>query len=290
MEQGLHKITAEQYHADPCAAPSLSASIANIIATRSSLHAWHAHPRLNPNHKPEQSSVMDAGSVAHAVLLEGGTDRLVVVQADDWKTKAAREQRDQAWAGSGIPILARKLEDVNAMVSAAKKYIASSELAGVFDKGDAELTMIWREGKAWCRARPDWLTDKRDIMVHYKSTATVAEPNVFTRQIVQMGYDYTIGHYQRGCVALKITPGHVFLVQENEAPYACSLVGMSPANMDLAERKADYALGLWKGCIAKDQWNGYPRRICYAEPPEYAVKAFEERSALEEMLTEGVQA
>lgn len=289
VKAGLHKLTAAEYHADPIESGSLSASIAHELVSRSSLHAWHAHPRLNPNHQPEQNAIMDAGTVAHSVLLEGSMDRVVVVQAKDWKTNLAREQRDQAWANGGIPVLAGKLAKINAMVEAAKRYIAQSELAGVFDAGDPELTMLWQEGNAWCRARPDWLTTERKIALDYKSTATSAEPNSFIRQILTMGYDFSVGHYRRGFRALKMNPEWIFLVQENEPPYACSLIGMTPAMLDLADRKADYALTLWKNCMATGKWSGYRSRVCYAEPPAYAVAQWEERS-LEEIIEAGTQA
>lgn len=276
MNAGFHKMPMAQYLADPAPEPSLSASIAHLISTRSSLHAWTAHPRLNPAYKSETNSILDAGTVAHSILLEGGTDRLVVVQADDWRTKAAKEQRNDAWTRGLIPILVGKLETVNLMVEAAKKYVAQSELAGVFKAGDPELTMLWQEGAAWCRARPDWLTQDLSVMLDYKTTAANAEPNAFVRQIITMGYDYSAGLYLRGARALGANPAWVFLVQENEPPYACSLVGLSEPMLDLAARKVENAIDLWKHATKTGKWSGYPSRICYVEPPEYAVRQIDE--------------
>lgn len=289
LAPGLHKMDAAAYHADPAPEPSLSSSIAHQLVARSSLHAWHAHPRLNPAYVPENNAIMDAGTVAHAILLEGGTSRIVVVQADDWRKKEAKDARDQAWANGGIPVLVGKLAAINAMIEAAKRFIAQSELAGIFDAGEPELTMLWQEGPAWCRARPDWLTTDRRIMLDYKSTATNAEPNGFIRQMLLMGYDMQAAFYLRGAEALKLRPDFIFLVQENEPPYACSLVGVSPAMLDLAARKVDYALTLWKNCRATGKWNGYPSRVCYAEPPEYAVRQWEERAGLDELIEQGSQ-
>lgn len=277
MKAGIHNLSAAEYHADPAAEPSLSSSICVELLQRSPLHAWHAHPRLNQNYRPENNAIMDAGTVAHQILLQGSMDKIVVVQADDWRTKVAKEQRDQAWANGGIPVLAGKLEAINAMVEVAKRYVGESELAGIFDRGDPELTLLWQDGPAWCRARPDWWTTDRSIMLDVKTTGTSAEPNAFVRQILNMGHDVQAAFNRRGAFALaKELPDFVFLVIENEPPYACSLIGMAPAMIDLAERKVDFALTLWKNCTAKNQWNGYPRRICHAEPPEYAVRSFEE--------------
>ena len=48
--QGVYyDMTTDEYHADPCPEPSLSASIAETIWRESPNHARNEHPRLNPN-------------------------------------------------------------------------------------------------------------------------------------------------------------------------------------------------------------------------------------------------
>ena len=42
LEPGIHNLSAEVYHADPCVKPSLSSSIANVLLQQSPLHAWMA--------------------------------------------------------------------------------------------------------------------------------------------------------------------------------------------------------------------------------------------------------
>src|SRR4051812_43711235 len=76
-------IAAEDYHRDICPEPSLSNSLAGILLSRSPKHAWLAHPRLNPNYKPEESKVFDKGSAAHALLLEG-IDLMEVIDPADY--------------------------------------------------------------------------------------------------------------------------------------------------------------------------------------------------------------
>ena len=67
-----HDITAADYHSDCCDEPSLSSSIAGLLIDQTPKHAWTAHPRLNPNFKPESSPAMNLGSVAHELLLGKG--------------------------------------------------------------------------------------------------------------------------------------------------------------------------------------------------------------------------
>src|SRR5262245_50563917 len=68
---GIYDIPLAEYLADPCPAPSLSASIAHILLSQSPRHAWEAHPRLNPHYEPEEAEAFDLGTAAHAYLLEG---------------------------------------------------------------------------------------------------------------------------------------------------------------------------------------------------------------------------
>src|SRR3989304_4859845 len=62
----------------------------------------HEHIR-NPAWAPEATEQTDLGTLAHALLLEQDDSRLVVVEADDWRTKAARLARDEARAARKRP-------------------------------------------------------------------------------------------------------------------------------------------------------------------------------------------
>ena len=45
--------------------PMLSATIATILCSSSPLHAWVAHPKLNPDYVPEESKAFDVGKVRY---------------------------------------------------------------------------------------------------------------------------------------------------------------------------------------------------------------------------------
>lgn len=285
IKPGLYRMSMADYLADPCAVPSISSGCAYTLITQSPLHARHEHPRLNRFREREASEASDMGSIVHALLLEGRDDGLVAIDAPDWRTKAAKEARDAARAEGKHPILAHRVQDVRAMLGAARDYIASSELAGVFDDGESELTMIWQEGDVWCRARPDWLTTDRSVLLHYKTTQGSAEPESFTRgMLIGMGYDMAAAFYDRGlyAVARPRKSTTVFLVQECSPPYACSLIALSGELQDMADAKVSKAIALWDRCMKSGFWPAYPNRICYAEPPAWAQKAWEERQAAEE--------
>jgi hypothetical protein len=264
LTPGLHNLSSDIYHADPCPAPSLSSSIANVLLTQSPAHAWLAHPRLNPRFEREVDSRFDLGSTAHAMLLERDESKVVIVEADDWRTKAAKEARDGAHAEGKYAILARHYAAVQQMVSAAHSYIQTTELRGILDTGTPELSLVWQDGDVWCRARPDMLSSDRRVCLDYKTTES-ANPNDFGRQIGRMNYDLQAEFYLRGLFQATF----VFLVQEISPPYACSLVSLSNAYRAIGEAKAERAVVMWKECLVANRWPAYPAQICYTEPSSY---------------------
>lgn len=266
---------AAAYHADPCPAPSLSSHIANIILRQSPAHAWYAHPRLNPAYEPERSPTFDYGTAAHAMLLEGNQGNLAIIDAQDWRKKEAKEAREQAYALGMTPILRRQFVKVETMVDRAQAF------AGTFlsrEHGTPEQTVTWQEPGVWCRARPDWL--QGTVILDYKTSANAEPRYVCDRVLAQMGYDVQAAFYLRG---LKATTGAdhtwVWLFQETEPPFACSLVSMGPAMRTLAERKVEKAIGIWRQCIATGSWPAYDQRVHYADPTPWQLAQAEEMDA-----------
>ena len=179
------------------------------------------------------------------------------------------------------------------MADAARAALLACELGPIdLTAGKAEQTLIWQESDVWCRARPDWMRADRKLILDYKSTAGSAEPSAWIRnQMVPMGFDVQAVHYMQGRahidgIALPSPRGRwLFLVQENYPPYECSFVGLSPATLEIAQRKWEFALALWQSCIKNDRWSGYPRQIAYAEPTTWQLADAEELAlSFDEML------
>lgn len=273
--------------ADTDGTPALSASIAHLLVTKSALHAWHAHPRLNPNYRQEESAEFDYGRAAHSVLLEGSEKSLHVIEADDWRTKLAKEARESARADGKTPMLARQVHKVRAMVKAAQAYVAASELAGIFEDGEPEHSIEWRENTSRCRGRLDWISKDRRVVLDYKTTQS-ANPHSFIGMAVSYGYAMQEAFYRRGVKAVYgKTPAFVFLLQEKEEPFACSLVAFDPAMQDIGDRQAEYGIALWTHAMQTGKWHGYSTQIAHLEPPAWYLARAEEMDAL---LESGEQA
>ena len=277
---GCHKISFTDYLADPAPSPSLTRTTIKDLLFRSPRHAFYGHSRLNPDYQAKEAERFDIGTAAHALLLDG-KDIIEIIDAADWRTKAAKEARDEARAKGKIPLLTAQTKDIFAMVNAANSALANSELAIVDlqKEGDSELTYIWNEGKTWCRIRPDWISKDRTLVLDYKTVGNSANPSDISRQIISFGYDIQAAFYTRGVREIEGTePKFIFLFQEIEEPYLCSFIGLPPQFMDMGASKVDYGLFLWRQCLEKNEWPGYPQRICWVEPPTWALAQWEQIS------------
>lgn len=282
VKPGIHAMSAESYHADPCERPSLSASMAHILCTSSPAHAWVAHPKLNPAFERQDDAKYDVGTVAHALLLQG-EDVAVVVDAPDWRTNAAKEERNAARAAGQIPLLAKHWDEVRAMVAATRQQLDKIDTApALFADGKPEQTLVWEDDGVMCRARIDWLHDDLSAIDDYKSTKASANPEMWSRTLFGIGADVQAPFYLRGLKALRgANPEFRYVVQETYPPYALSVVSLSPDVLALADAKVDYALATWRTCLADDTWPAYPTRVCWAELPPWEETRWLEREARE---------
>ena len=263
--------------------PTLNSGTAHRLITRSPLHAAFGHPKLNPLWEERTSDAFDLGAAAHAVLLENDAEKIAICEFDSWRTNAAKEFRESARAAGRIPLMADDATRALAIVESAKKAMARCpDLEGIGDL-DAEQTLVWQDAGtgAWLRCRTDWISTDRKIIVSFKTTAN-AEPEKFIRSMVDFGYAMQSAFELNGTAAIYRTrPKVVYVVSENTAPYATSLIGLAPEWIELAQEQFEAAVAKWAFCLANNSWPGYPKRIAYVEPPSWAWMQWESRKPAE---------
>lgn len=287
MNAGIYSISSAAYHADEigCDAPSLSASIATILLRDSPKHAHAAHPLLGGGVK-EESETFDLGTAAHAYILERREDTFVIVNADDWRTKAAQEMRRDARTQGKTPILARQLADVQTMATAVRAQLAAfTDPPPPLTNGKPEQVLVWYEPDraVWCRSRLDWLHDDYSTVDDLKTDGRSAHPDVFTRSLYGRGGDLQAAFYIRGVKALTgIEPDFRYIVAENSYPFAVSVCALGPEALAHADDQVEQAIQLWGRCLKADHWPGYPTRTCYLEPPAWTLAQWMERRDTDE--------
>jgi hypothetical protein len=292
-QPGIHKgVTMEQY----LAMHAVNASLLHELDERCPAAALYAS-WLNPN--PDEADEEDetvqqgVGTIAHSVLLEGSTACVAVIDPNDhagprggipkgWTNDSIKAARAEAIAAGKVPIFPGKMRKVERMVAAARAYIETLKAEephvwALFQPagGDSELTMVWQERDGTlCKIRPDRISPDRRLSVNYKTTGASASPAVwFRRQALTLGYPMASAFYERG---IQLTCGvdeatELWLVQEQEPPYLCSLVGLDAQAQALAARRMRGALQSWAACVASGRWPGYPTRAAYPEMPPWEI-------------------
>lgn len=265
---GVFEMPAEAYHRDPSEVPSLSASIAHLLCTRSPLHAYTAHPRLNPRFERQDDERFDVGHVAHAMLLEG-RDIVYVIHADSYRKTEAKEAREYGRSLGKVPLLAHQLAECEAMVAAVQEKLTTLAVP-LFTAGKPEQTLLWEEDGVRFKARLDWLRDDYAAVHDLKTTSRSAHPAAFERRLYDFGADIQVAMYLRGVEHVTgIRPEFVWCIAETAAPYEIAAVRPGPDVIALGEAKLAHAVKTWRACLDSGEWPGYDRSVATAEVPGY---------------------
>lgn len=264
---GVYQMPADAYHADPVDVDggSLSASGAHALLA---CPARFDYDRTSPR---PPSRVFDLGHAAHRVTLGAGAE-LEIVDAADWRTKAAQQKRDEAYAGGRTPVLSHEWAQVRSM---HYKLLAHPLARRLFTDGEAEQVLVWQDETTgvWCRAmldylRPPWIVD-------YK-TADSASLAALVKSVVNHGYDLQNWWYLDGVRALGLAeePAFLFVAQEKTPPYLVTVFQLDDEFMARAEARARRAREMFRDCTEAGVWPGYtddvatlalPRRLRFQE-------------------------
>lgn len=249
-----HQLPADAYHADP----ALSSSGARQLLAE--CPAKFAYDR---EHGGRASKAMDFGTAAHLAVLGAGPD-LVIVDAPDYRSKQAQQQRDEARAEGAIPLLPHEWDHVQAMAEAIRQHPVAGPLFAP-GSGRAEVSLFWTDPDTGvdCRARIDWLrhpvAGRRLLIPDYKTT-TDASPRGAAKAVAEYGYHMQADWYTEAVETAGLAPdGAVFLLvlQEKSAPYLVTVVQLDATALMLAGAKNAAARRLFADCSASGRWPGY---------------------------------
>ncbi len=285
LRPGIHlDIAAADYFADPCPSPSFTQSIGKLLIDRSPAHARLAHPRLNPDFDPDDATKYDIGNIAHRLLIGRGKE-LAVIEADDWRTKAAKEAREQAAAEGKLGVLAKHYETGLAMEKAARTQLIERGHADAFREGHGEVVLVWQEPAGfYCRTMIDWM-ESLALCWDYKTTSTSAAPQAVSNRLFDGGWDIQAAMHERGLDALdpenRGRRRFRYVLQEAEPPYALTVSEITEAVLTMGRRRLEYAMALWNECLTRNSWPGYPRELLRPEYPSFAETKWLDREVQE---------
>ena len=279
----------EVYHADPLRAfglESLSVSWSKKLLSPGS----PARYRWDKDHARVENKDFDLGHAAHGLVLGVGAP-LVEVDADSWRTKAAQEARDAAYAAGAVPLLPKQIRQVEDMAAQISGHPRFGEL---LSGGDPEVSAFATDSETgvWLRARFDYLTGEG--ITDYKTTVC-AHPDKFVRSAVEYGYHSQDAMYRD--IAAELGLGELpvtFMAQEKEPPYLVAVIDL-PADMIAAGRRRNrQAIDLFAWCLSHNEWPGYPAETITLTTPAWMRSAAGLDPVLEaqfaELLEEGIEA
>ncbi|MBN6054570.1 PD-(D/E)XK nuclease-like domain-containing protein, partial [Nonomuraea sp. RK-328] len=277
---GVYDIPEDLYHSDPVPGGSLSSSGARKLLPPScpALYRWYATRSSPPRRE------FDFGHAAHQMVLGVGAE-LVVVEAKDWRTKAAKEQRDEAYAAGKVPLLAAEHRQVQAMAAALRAHPIASALLDP-EKGEPEQTLIWQDPQTgiWRRARLDWMPNPgfgRMVIADYKTTRS-ANPAAIQRAVHAYGYHQQNAWYLDGILDLGLAgpdAAFVFIFQEKIPPYLVTCVALDSAAVRAGRALNRQAIDIYRRCVETGHWPGYTDDdIPVISLPAWAEHPYEETS------------
>lgn len=275
-EPGVYDLPEAVYHSDPVPGGSLSSSGARRILPPSCPAIF----RYEQLHGRPEKRQFDFGHAAHAEVLGCGAP-LVVVDADDWRTNAAKAQRDAAYAAGHVPILRHEHEQVLGMADALRQHPVASALFNPED-GRPEQSLFWIDPRfdVFRRARLDWLPDAADgrmILADYKSTVS-ADPAAVAKSIGNYGYHQQAAWYIDLVKALGLAEevAFVFVMQEKTAPYLVTVAEPDHTALRIGRHLNDRALEVYAECTATDTWPGYTDEVELVSLPPWVINQFPE--------------
>jgi hypothetical protein len=269
-------ISEDDYHADQLGqeyGPSLSNSIAKVLLDKSPAHAYAQHPRLGGVRK-DSTKTFDAGKLAHKLILGKGAE-LLVVDAKDWKKKAAQTARKEARASGKIPAL---VGDYKTATKAAQVVREKLARLGIDLVGESELQVTWEErrphGGVRCRGMLDHveLPGGRAVIYDLKTTRD-SKPSAISNSVIRYGYDTQRAAYTRALEQLYpgLGPADVdfmFIFAETVEPFAVTVGRLDDVLRERGEERWVRAVDIWDECLRFDAWPEYASSIVeIAAPP-----------------------
>ena len=257
------------YHADPCVEPSLSSTMAKTLL------AGEAGPARLKQIMDEgfgHKSAFVFGSAAHEQILNRGI-KPEFLDADSWRSKAAREWRDEVYERGGVPLLAKDKATVEAM---AEQILAHPFAGDVFTTGagcpEYSMFTIDKATGRWQRGRLDFLAS-RELIIDYKTTGQSCELADWVKHSYSFGYRFQAAQYLAQATELDLVDADavfVHVVQETKPPYLVACYQVSPEELEAGRKGIRQALDIWDRCLTTGDWPGVPKIVRESYLPAWA--------------------
>jgi hypothetical protein len=257
-------VDVDEYHADR---ESLSVSGAKLLLPPSCPAKFRHH--MDHPQKPKRH--FEFGHFVHLKVLGKGP-KVKEIDADSYRTKAARQARDIARANGDIPVLVgnpnddagAELEQAEAMTAAVFAHPEAGPLL-THPKNNFEQAVYAIDPQTGVRLRGrvdaiNFADPQGRLRLIDLKTSTTADPEQFERKAAGFGYHMQAAWYMDLLILnkLAVDPAFMFVVVEKEPPYLVSVVEYGPAEIAEGRRLNREAINTYRECITSNKWPSYP--------------------------------
>lgn len=288
MQARILNCTYDQYLKDDIGAdvPTLNSSVARVIEQKSAAHGFVKHPKLNPelpDAKPKNpAKCLDRGSSAHTLLLNAGKE-IRIVDADDWRTKKAREDRDALRMAGFIPLLQKEKDALDRGIPIIQEKIRNAGIR--LDQTKNELMIHFESDGVQCRRALDAWDESNRIIYDLKSI-TCAHPDFCEKRANDLDYDIEFAASMDAIYKLynedEAILGRVkfiFIFIELEPPYAVTPLPVGGAFAAAGYQRWSNAKAKWRQALLTGEWPGYDYHM-----REIGVPAWKEKRIFEDEI------
>lgn len=241
----IENMPEREYHGGP----ELSSTAAKAIVHCPAEYHWNrTHPIVK--------DVFDTGALAHRLILGDG-DSVHVVDAYDWRTKAAQQAKKDARTAGKRAVHRGDLLAASAM---ARSVRTTPDVADIFTRpGKAEVSLFATDPVTGVklRGRCDWLTESsgRPCIVDVKTTATDTHPDSLAKAIASFGYHQQAAFY----IDLLDQCGQpdavfYFVFVPEVGPHPPRVVSLQPAALERGRELNSRAIETFATCSETGEW------------------------------------
>ena len=243
-------LPADEYHADRT---SISSSGLRALLNP----GCPAQFKYDREHPQPPKKEFDLGHAAHKVVLGEG-EEIVVTEWDDWRTKAAREERDAIRAGGAVPLLFHEGQQVMAMADAIRQHPDAGPLLNL--PGTSEQSIYWTDSATGvrCRIRPDRLIvlPQTTLVIDIKTVAD-ASPDACSKSIESYAYHQQGALYIDGVQAAGLAPEgarFIWVFVSKKAPHLVTVRELADQDQDIGRARNEKALRIYRECESTGIW------------------------------------
>lgn len=281
LAPGIHTdISNHDYHADF----AISHSDCCILMEQSAAH-WR-YQRDNPAEINEQAQkVLDIGTATHVAVLEPQlwSERVRILPYDDYKSRQAREARDECRVLDIVPLL----DDAAAEVLAMSRAVHEHEIAGpLLMHGHAEVTYAWKDTRHGImrKCRPDYVRERSVGMaatdhsaINFK-TAISAHPEAIAKAAFRDAWHSSQSYTVEGMAACGVSVAdYLYVVVEKDPPHQVVVYRLPERWIEDGSIFNRKAIQRFADAMTFNRWPGYADTIVDLEFPHYAEFQFADR-------------